>query len=213
MFLLSYVLCCSYAIVLLPYLWREYRLNEYEEIRSISSMICQFRPLGHFFLSLGNLLMFEIMTLEHKEIAWVYWCALQLVLCFDIDRHTDWHFFWLLVYIAMLSAFWGVVCTQHNFWLTASGMWGATAAFSLVWFYNMMIGWYGFNVRSKTGFKMPNLVDYNHGVITKEERWPYASVQSTVEILWVASVLVTTFFYEKMLREEKGLKSDAYGIY
>jgi hypothetical protein len=207
MFLLSYVLCGTYAIVLIPYAWEKYRLKN-GHIISLSGMICNFKPLGHFFMSLGNLMMFEIMTLEHKEIAWVYWCALQLVLCFDIDDHENWHFFWLLIYIAMLCLFWGVVCQQHDFWVQASALWVTTGVFSLVWLYNMLMGTYQ---QKKTRVIDLPLLE-TRGASKQEVWWPRNSEQSVAELLWIASLLVTTFLYEKMLREEKGLTSDSYGI-
>jgi hypothetical protein len=206
MFLLSIVLCATYGIVLLPYGWKKYRIKD-GHIISLSGMICHYKPLGHFFMSFGNLIMFEIMTLEHKEVAWVYWCALQLVLCFDIDEYEQWHFFWLLIYIAMLCLFWGFVCVQHDFWIQASGLWALTGLFCLVWLYNMVVT--ALTPKEQRYIDVPIIEGK-----PKTKRvgwWPRNSEQSLVELAWVAALLVTTTLYEKMLRD-KGLTSDSYGI-
>jgi len=215
MFILSWVLIGSYALLLLPYLWRRYRLDEHGEIRSISAMICQFRPLGHFVMSLGNLMLFEIMTLEHKEVAWVYWCALQLVLSFDIDEHKNWHFFWLLVYIVMLLLFWGQVCMQHDMWVEVAATWVLTGLFALVWFFNLLYAYYmssrqrapGKAVRRGNWDVSPLL---GHNKAAAQERWKYHSLQSTVEILWAASVVASNTVYEYYCRTKWDIKSDSY---
>lgn len=207
-FILSYVLAGAYGIVLFPFLFKRYRLDpDTDEIRSISAMICQFRPLGHFVMSLGNLMLFEIMTLEYKSVAWAYWVALQLVLSFDIDEYKFWHFLFLLVYIAMLLLFWGQVCQDHGMWVQASGLWVTTGLFSLTWLANMLIVQYKLTYRPRR--------QYMSGLLKPlepedPERWKYHSLQSTFEILWVMAVIATTGVYEYDLKVNHNISSDAY---
>ena len=89
---------------------------------------------GPFPLSLGNLVLFEIMVLEFKEVAWVFWVFLQGVAAFDVDTHKRWHFVCLFFYIVLLLIFWGLVCHRHSLWLEASSLWIMTGLFSLTWF-------------------------------------------------------------------------------
>jgi len=215
MFILSWVLIGAYSVVLLPYLWSRYRLDEHNEIRSISAMICQFRPLGHFFMSLGNLMLFEIMTLEHKEVAWVYWCALQLVLCFDIDEHKNWHFFWLFIYISMLLLFWGQVCMQHDMWVEVAPTWVLTIMFAFVWFFNLLYAYYKSKQPKGAALRygrwdLTPLIKEEKPASEAAERWKYHSLQSTVEILWAASVVASTAVYEYYCRTRWNVQSDSY---
>lgn len=186
--MLSWVLVTLAIIMFIPYLFREFRCNRHGCVRSVSGMIVRFRPLGHFTMSLANLIVFEIFLIEHKEVAWLYWVALQLVLSFDIDEYPVLHFTFLLCYIAMLTAFWAIVCVRHNFWEETAVLWASTGAFSLVWLLNMTS-----NQRS-------------------EETWPYQSLQAVMELIWVISLVVCTFLYEKMMREENNVRSTAVNI-
>jgi len=208
-FILSYVLAGAYSIILFPFLFREYRVNpENGNIRSISSMICQFRPLGHFFMSLGNLMLFEIMTLEYKDVAWAYWAALQLVLCFDIDQYKLWHFVFLLTYIFLLLYFWGNVCQRHEYWVKASGLWIMTGLFSLTWLVNMVDERYR-KTKPKPTSKMfvSLLVDAKP---VDDDEWRFGSLQSIFEILWVMSVIATTAVYEYDMKTQFNITSDSY---
>ena len=208
-FILSYVLAGAYFLLLFPFLFKEYRINpETGHVRSISAMICQFRPLGHFFMSLGNLMLFEIITLEYKNIAWAYWASLQLVLCFDIDQYKLWHFVFLLTYIFLLLFFWGNVCQQHNFWVQASGMWIMTGLFSLTWLLNMVEQQYR-KAPPKSKLFSSMLVDTPKRPIDPDE-WRFESLQSIFEILWVMSVIATTAVYEYDLKTKYNITSDSY---
>jgi hypothetical protein len=210
-FILSYVLAGVYFVMLFPFLFKEYRVNpETGHIRSISAMICQFRPLGHFVMSLGNLMLFEIITLEYKNVAWAYWASLQLVLCFDIDQYRLWHFVFLLTYIFLLLFFWGNVCQQHNFWVKASGMWVMTGLFSLTWLFNMVDQQYR-KTKPKPSSKMFEslLVDAAKQHIDENE-WRFENLQSVFEILWAMSVLATTAVYEYELKTQFNITSDSY---
>lgn len=211
MFLLSYPLLGCYGLMLWPFWYRSLRLDENNEIRSISAMICQLKPLGHFVMSLANLLVFEVMSLEHKEVAWAYWVALQLVLCFDIDENQSLHFLFLLVYIVMLMLFWGLVARQYDLWVWLLPLWIATGLFTSVWFFNMLLAWYKARPVKKQG------IAFKFDMIPGErriapERWKYESLQSVTEILWVGTVALATWRYEYVLRSEHGIKSDAYTI-
>lgn len=210
-FILSYVLAGSYFIILFPFLFKEYRVNtETGNIRSISSMICQFRPLGHFFMSLGNLMLFEIMTLEYKDVAWAYWAALQLVLCFDIDQYKLWHFVFLLVYIFLLLYFWGNVCQHHDYWVKASGLWVMTGLFSLTWLINMVDQQYR-KTRPKPSSKMfASLLVESPPQSMDDNEWRFGSLQSVFEILWVMSVIATTAVYEYDMKTKYNITSDSY---
>lgn len=208
MFLLSYVLIGSYFVMLWPYGFKSLRLNENGEIRSISAMICQLRPVGHFLMSLMNLIVFEIISLEHKEVAWAYWCALQLVLCFDMDENQKLHLLFLLVYIAMLLLFWGFVTANHDIVNWVIPMWVLTGLFTTIWFFNMLLAWY--HARRKPPAWRDLLGSAKQPL--QPERWKYESLQSVVEILWVGSVGIATWRYEYILRSDLGVKSDSYSI-
>lgn len=219
MFILSYVLVGCYFVMLWPFMYSKLRLDEDNEIRSISAMICQLKPLGHFVMSLGNLILFEVMSLEHKEIAWAYWVALQLVLCFDVDEYKQLHFLFLLLYIVMLMLFWGLVTTQHDLWVWTLPLWISTGLFTMVWFFNMMLEWWmtqkntRYNIRGGVGKMWVNLLEAKDlNPKPKPERWKYHSLQSTVEIIWVGMVVLATWRYEYILRKDLDIKSDSYSI-
>lgn len=210
-FILSYVLAGAYVVILFPFLFKEYRVNEETgNIRSISSMICQFRPLGHFFMSLGNLMLFEIMTLEYKDVAWAYWAALQLVLCFDIDQYKLWHFVFLLVYIFLLLYFWGNVCQHHDFWVKASGMWVMTGLFTLTWLVNMVDQQYRKNKPKPSSKMFASLLVESQPAHMDDNEWRFGSLQSIFEILWVMSVIATTAVYEYDMKTKYNMTSDSY---
>lgn len=179
---MSYVLIGTLVLMLLPYLWPSLRYNRHEELRSLSGIICQLRPFGHFFMSLGNLLLFLILSLDdEKIIAWLHWATLQLVLSFDVDEFPKTHFVSLAAYIALLFAFWAQTCKKYDFWTEAIPLFVTTGLFVLLMAYHVaLFGCYS--------------------------RWRFQSLQSVLELSWIACNVYLVFTYENFLREEHGIK-------
>jgi len=215
MFLLSWVLAGCYVLLLAPYLLMpDIRLNEIGQLRTISGMIVQDKiaPFGHLLLSLGNLLLFEIMTLEsaHREMAWVFWFALQAVLSWDVDKHHTWHFFWLLVYIVMLLVFWGHVCVTHGMWTEASPLWVFTIAFALWWMREYVNSRQG---EDRPRINIPMVENFPlQPIKANQEFWGNHTIKSLLELAWMASVIAVTGFYEYKMRSDLALKSDSYNL-
>jgi len=193
-FLISYVNLSITFFLSLPYFFKRFRCNEDDELRSLSALLCRIRPYGHLLMNTANLCLFLIIGIEYPLIAWLFWLSLQLILTWDIDTHPRLHLSALLLYISMLLTFWVNVSLRYNWTLILLPIWILTASFSLVWFYNW---WNGKSVYRSS---------------TESFEWKFASLQSFVELLWILSISLSFFFYEKMIKEDLHLKSSYYSI-
>lgn len=183
MVLLSYFLFATLGLVLIPYLNKEMRYNRCGALRSLSGLICQVKPYGHFLMSLGNLLIFLILSLDNqKAIAWFHWVFLQLVLSFDVDDHEWWHFFFLTCYIAMVLTYWARCCAKYDLWWDGVPVFVTSGLFSLIFLYNQY-KYYYFN------------------------QLPYHTLQSLVELAWIISNVVLAYKFESYLLSNQGVKS------
>jgi len=145
-------------------------------------------------MNVANLCLFLIIGIEYPLLAWLFWLSLQLIITWDIDTNPKLHLSALLFYIAMLLAFWVHVCLRYDWFMPLIPIWVLTGLFSLVWLYN--------SIYQKT------IVKSNTEIII----WRYGSLQSFVELLWIMSISLSFFFYEKMLKEEFQMKSTYYQI-
>lgn len=173
--LLSHVLIATTVVMFLPYLRPTFAFNRYGQLRSISGLICQLKPFGHFFMSLANLLIFLILSMEFELVAWLYWVAFQLILSFDVDEYPLGHFLSLMTYIGLLLYFWYEACSRHGLWTEAIPLFVSSGLFALLVLFNLV----------RFGPKSP---------------WPYQTVQSLIEIAWVCCCVYLIYKYEELLQ-------------
>ena len=193
-FLISYVNLAITFILASPFFFEKLRLNKNNELRSLSAMLCVVRPYGHLLMNTANLCLFLIIGIEFPIIAWLFWVSLQLILTWDIDTNPRLHLTALLFYIAMLLTFWINVAWRYDFTLKLIPIWIFTALFAIIWFINWI------HQRSS--------VQHN----TEQFYWKYASLQSFVELLWILTISITFFLYEKMIKDDYELKSSYINI-
>lgn len=194
MFLLSYITVIISFLLAIPFLFKNLRINNENAIRSLSGMLCVIRPYGHLLMNTANLCLFLIISIEYPWIAWVFWISLQLIITFDIDTNPWLHLAALLFYITMLITFWIHICLKYDWLMYTLQIWIFTGLFCLIWLYNMWTG---------RQWEESGIVQF---------RWKYNSLQSVVELCWIAAIVVTFFLYEKKIKEEYGMKSYAVSI-
>jgi hypothetical protein len=177
MIYLSYFLYASLGAMLLPYISYTIRVNETtNSIRSLSGVIAKLRPYGHFLMSLGNLLIFLVLSMDTQiYVAWIQWVFLQLVLAFDVDQYKAVHGFFVSSYVAFVVLFWIRTCQRYDLWQYAGTPVASSLLFILLFIYNA----------------------YNRNPVTGAT--PLGSLQSLVELVWIVSNAVLVGRYEEYI--------------
>jgi hypothetical protein len=167
--MLGYILYGMFFILLICYTIDGY---DYEKchLRSISGLICTQRECGCFAMGLGNLILFEMVEHTHPVIAWIMWISAQGVLCFFLDTFPVIHHILLATYMFALVWFAITACIE------ISGFYVHIVPFLL---FSVLFG---------------GAVIGNHF----NQKWPYMSIQSVFELLWLLSLVYVMSVHEKL---------------